>query len=453
MVRKDSAATTRTVQRAADIRRRAPASVHLRLVHPRPLRGLLALTSRRLVIGRKPSEEPAARVGHETVSRNHLEVTWDARLGSHVGRDLGSHNGSWVDGVRVGEDAVSLPDGAVVRLGDVVGVIEHGPVPADGAPASREAVFGEAPAIQRLRAQLARAASDPSPVLVMGETGTGKEFAARELHRLSGRRGPFKALSCAELSPQLIESQLFGHVKGAFTGAAGASEGLFRSAERGTLFLDELGELPLELQAKLLRVLQESEVRPVGSTRSFKIDVRVLAATNRDLPGLVEEGTFRRDLYARLALWELRVPPLRMRRGDIPAWIDRLYEAWCRKRGGRAAGGPELDADATEALLLGEWRDNLRGVDRVVHRLAVDDKDVITLSDISELVSAARPRQVSAPPKPERTTRRPAPSKEELTEALERFDGSIRAVAKHFGRERKQVYRWLKAHGLRQDTD
>src|SRR5690606_21362403 len=198
---------------------------------------------------------------------------------------------------------------------------------------SYEALPGTSMPAQRLRAAVAAAASDRAPVLVLGETGVGKEKIAAELHRLSGRQGPLVAVNCAALSAQLIESQLFGHVRGAFTGATQERAGLFRAATGGTLFLDELGEMPLELQPKLLRAVELGEVVAVGSTQPHRVDVRLIAATNRSLTDEVVAGRFRRDLYARLALWEIAAPPLRSRRADIIDWIDRLHRLWWEPRG------------------------------------------------------------------------------------------------------------------------
>jgi len=184
-------------------------------------------------------------------------------------------------------------------------------------------IIGQDPLINRIAHHAGRAAQVECTVLISGETGTGKEVWARMLHRMGPRRGkPFVPVNCAALTATLAESQLFGHVRGAFTGAAGESLGVFRAGESGVVFLDEIGDMPLELQPKLLRVLQEGEVTPVGAARPINIDVQVVAATNRDLARDVEEGRFREDLYYRLNLVELKMPPLRSRTEDIPQFID-----------------------------------------------------------------------------------------------------------------------------------
>jgi transcriptional regulator with PAS, ATPase and Fis domain len=267
---------------------------------------------------------------------------------------------------------LGLESGAILRVGDVLLVVEPGHTLDDRSvpQVAQGAVPGDATLVRALRAQLARAAPDRSPVLIIGDTGTGKEQLAREVHRLSGRAGPFLAINCATFSEQIIESQLFGHVKGAFTGAATDHPGLFRAAEGGTLFLDEIGEMPKELQAKLLRAIQEREVLAVGATRPHAVDVRVVAATHRHLAARARAGEFRQDLYARLALWELKVPSLDERKGDLLLWIERLYQDWLKERNLPTREALSFDADAAQALLLSPWPENLRTVGRLVHDLA-----------------------------------------------------------------------------------
>lgn len=288
-----------------------------------------------------------------------------------MARDLGSRNGSAVDGVPLASGWRPLAEGSVLRLGDVVLVYELGQEldPPEPPGISREAVPGLAVRMRRLRGMVARAAPDISPALIIGETGTGKERLAAELHRASGRKGAFVAVNCATFGEQLFESQLFGHVKGAFTGADSDNAGLFRAADGGTLFLDEIGDMPLDVQPKLLRAIQEGEIRPVGSTKPIRVDVRIVGATHHPLPVRVAEGKFRQDLYARLALWQLELPPVRLRRSDILFWIDHLHAMWAEARG-MDSSAPRFDADAATALLLAPWKENLRAVDRLVHELA-----------------------------------------------------------------------------------
>ncbi len=444
-------------------RRRAPADAIVRVVYPAELaRDIVVSGGDRVVLGRKPAEGDHGRLKHPTVSRSHFAIQWDAAAGHHTGADLGSHNGSHVDWKALPPQVPEpLADGSILQIGDVIAVYQRGrgvgaaPV----AHVSRERIPGDSAAIRLVRSSVARAAPDPSPVLLVGETGTGKEWIANEIHALSGRAGPLVALNCAALSPQLVESQLFGHVRGAFTGATTEQEGLFRAADGGTLFLDEVAELPMASQVALLRVLQEREVRPVGATRTFRFDVRVIAATNRDLSTEVEAGAFRRDLYARIALWEIRVPPVRERRADVFGWIHRLYQRWLEQRGG---GGPELSfsPEAAELIMRCPWTDNLRGIDRLIHALAASSlAGPVQPEDLPEWVRAPQPPATphrasdadAEPPSSEsgrQRARRPAPSKEEFAAVLDELGGNVRAMAKHFGRDRRQIYRWLEAFGL-----
>jgi transcriptional regulator with PAS, ATPase and Fis domain len=339
--------------------------------YPPDLTLAIDLSRERTVLGRLPEDATSPALHHPTVSRAHFAIEWDAAARTHVGRDLGSRNGASIDGKKMELGWHPLVSGSVLRIGDVLLVYEAGHTldEADAHDVSRFAIPGDALAIRRLRAKLSRAAPDLSPVLIIGETGTGKEQIASEVHARSGRRGAFVAVNCATLGEQLIESQLFGHVKGAFTGATGDQQGLFRAAEGGTLFLDEIGEMSKELQPKLLRAIQEREVMAVGSAKTVKVDVRVVAATHQDLAEKAKTGAFRQDLYARLALWELRVPPVGARRADTLAWIDLLYRNWLSER---SLSGRELvfDADAAEVLLVAPWTENLRGINRFVHEIA-----------------------------------------------------------------------------------
>ncbi len=348
----------------------------LRAVYPRDLRAIIDLAQERVVLGRLPDDLTSPPVVHPTVSRAHFMVEWDPGLQTHVGKDLNSRNGTWVNGQPAGLGWHPLAPGSVVRIGDVLFIYEDGHTlqQPEASEVSLTNVPGDSIVIRRLRAQLARAATDISPALVTGETGTGKEKIAYELHRLSGRQGEFVAINCAALGEHLIESQLFGHLKGAFTGATADQPGLFRTAEGGTLFLDEIGEMPLALQPKLLRAIQEREVRAVGAHRNIKVDVRVVAATHRDLAVRAHGGDFRQDLYARLALWEIYVPPIRSRRSDILYWLHLLHAEWQKERTHDQPKPIELHPSAAEALLLADWPENLRGLNRLVHDLSTQPR-------------------------------------------------------------------------------
>jgi len=421
------------------LRAAAPAG-RLSIVFPTALAAAFPVAAGPVVVGRRG----ACEVRHPTVSRAHLAITWSDRAAAYLAHDLGSHNGSALDGAPLGPEPRALADGSVLRLGDVLAIWESSA--ALGVPGAEDAdtcdaIPGRAVAVQALRAAIARAAADPSPVLILGETGSGKERVARELHRRSGRTGALVAINCAALQPSLVESELFGHGRGAFTGAHEAQRGLFREAHGGSLFLDEIGELPAALQAKLLRAIQERCVQPIGAAGPVAVDVRVLAATHRDPAWAIAAGVLREDLYARLSLWELRVPPLRARRVDLHDWLIRLYRAW------RPTGAlPPLSGDAMEALLVQRWPLNLRALERLVRELATRSPDrLVERCDLPAWLDPA-PAAPAEPPPAE--PRPPPPSRDEFVAAFAELGGNVRALARRFGRERRQIYRWIEAHGV-----
>ena len=213
------------------------------------------------------------------------------------------------------------------------------------------------------------------PALLLGETGTGKEVVAREIHRVSALREPFVTIDCSSMVGPLMESELFGHVKGAFTGAAASKMGLIEAANNGTAFFDEIGELPLDLQAKLLRVLQEKEFRPVGSLATRRSDFRIIAATNRDLAKEVEKGTFRRDLFFRLNVINIRLAPLRDRKEDIPVLINHFLS--------RVGGAYTLTSEVMEVLLSYEWPGNVRELENCIqHMVAINSGPLLHVADL-----------------------------------------------------------------------
>jgi two-component system NtrC family response regulator len=251
-------------------------------------------------------------------------------------------------------------------------------------------MVGRSAPMERVLREASRAAPSDASVLILGESGTGKELLARALHYNSPRaRGPFVSVNVASIPAPLVEAELFGVVKGAFTGAVADREGLFRRADGGTLFLDEIGEMPSGTQATLLRVLERLEVRPVGGDREETVDVRVLAATNRDLAAAVEEGAFRRDLYHRLAVLTLRLPPLRERVGDLELLVAHFLE----KHG---APGVIVEPDAMRALAGWPWPGNVRELENELRRAALMRRDParIALTDLSETVRAGSPPPV-----------------------------------------------------------
>jgi two-component system response regulator AtoC len=250
---------------------------------------------------------------------------------------------------------------------------------------SLHGIIGNSPSIQKVLRLISRLKDTRTPVLISGESGTGKELVARALHfRGSMANRPFVAVDCGSLVPTLIESELFGYEKGAFTGALRSKEGLLQSADSGTIFFDEVGELPLEMQAKLLRFLQEKEVRPVGSNQKVKVDVRIMAATNRDLDAEYKRGTFRKDLYFRLNVVSIALPCLRERRSDIPILAAFFLERLAPGRDVQLSGG------AIKAMMAYDWPGNVRELENCLERaVALGDQRVIEACDLPPAIAGA----------------------------------------------------------------
>lgn len=273
--------------------------------------------------------------------------------------DLGSTNGTWVNGVRVGQ--AELGPGAWVRVGQSDLVLER----AEGEKRSAyQGIISRSPLMREVFDRIERIAPSLAPVAIFGETGTGKELVARAIHQRSDRaKGPFIPVNCAAISKELVESELFGHEKGAFTGATSARKGAFEEAQGGTLFLDEIGELPLDLQAKLLRTLESGEIRRVGSSRPFRADVRIVAATHRDLRAMARERTFREDLYFRLSVIRIDLPPLRARKEDIAILAEHLLGLYAPE-----GPLPSLSNEALVRLSSYSWPGNVRELRNVLAR-------------------------------------------------------------------------------------
>jgi DNA-binding NtrC family response regulator len=260
-----------------------------------------------------------------------------------------------------------------------------------GAQPALGSMVGDSPAMRAVHTMIARVAPSAATVLITGESGTGKELIARELHAQSQRAdGPFIAVNCAAMPAQLLESELFGHERGAFTDAKTSRSGLFLEAQGGTLFLDEIGEMPPEMQAKLLRALQERKVRPVGASRERAFDARLVAATARDLPRALEEGTFRADLFYRLNVCPILVPPLRDRRGDVAALAQAFTERFAARTGKQVAG---LTPEALRKLLAYQWPGNVRELENCIERaVAMTASELLVAADLPEHIFSYRPQ-------------------------------------------------------------
>ncbi|MEL7450986.1 MAG: sigma-54 dependent transcriptional regulator [Pseudomonadota bacterium] len=276
---------------------------------------------------------------------------------------------------------------------------------------------GVSDAIEDVRTLLNQVSTSDATVIITGESGTGKEVAACQIHSLSNRAsGPFVAVNCGAIPAELIESELFGHVKGAFTGALQNRKGKFVQADGGTLFLDEVGDMPLDLQVKLLRVLQERRVEPVGSSRSVPIDVRIIAATNRTLPDEVEANRFREDLYYRLNVFPVEMPPLRERRKDIPALVEEFRAANARRYGVEVS----LADDALDALTQYHWPGNIRELSNVMERLAVSFPDrPVTAADLPLGPAAGREKPAAVTDSPAATPKATTDSGTDQAAALQ----------------------------------
>jgi DNA-binding NtrC family response regulator len=392
------------------------------------------------------------RLADQRVSSRHA-VLRKASGGWEV-EDLASKNGTFVNGRRVTREP--LRDGDLLELGHSFLLFrDRCPAPSGLPRSTRARATALAPGLGTLMpalaerfAQLAKVAPTRIPILVTGETGTGKEVVASAIHELSGRPGPFVAVNCGAIARNLAESELFGYRKGAFSGALEDRAGLVRSSDGGTLFLDEFAELPAEARTTLLRVLQESEVLPVGGTRPVPVDLRLVVATHRDLEAMVAAGEFRADLLARVGGFRLTLPPLRERREDLGALVAELLIRHAPQRHDVA-----LRPDAARALLHHDWPLNVRELEKALATaLALAAGGLIELAHLpAEVVRG--PLQTPAPPTPP-----PAPltdqeqeQKGRLVEALQANQGNVTAAAQALGEYRTQVHRWLKRYGIDPD--
>jgi len=308
-------------------------------------------------------------------------------------------------------------------------------------------IVGSSAKIQDVLRMISRLKDTRTPVLISGESGTGKELVARAIHfRGSFANRPFVAVDCGSLVPTLIESELFGYEKGAFTGALRSKTGLFQSANGGTIFLDEIGELPLELQAKLLRVLQEKEIRPVGSNQKVKVDVRVVAATNRDLEAEYRNGTFRKDLYFRLNVVTVHLPALRERRSDIP-----MLAHWFLDR-----HAPDSSMQVTHAamkcLLQYDWPGNVRELENCIERaVALGDRKTIDLGDLPPTIATASPSSEAAEGMiagPVSSTDLEDIERATIERVFEQVKGDKALAGKMLGISRATLYRKLKRYNI-----
>ncbi len=410
--------------------------------HRRPRPGLLVLFSEselslsrhafsgaaETTIGRHPENHiPLNDAG---MSRHHAMVTFGGGGSVKVG-DQGSHNGTFLNGQKVTSSGVPARYGDVVRCGTtLLLVVPDVKVYALWPDAATASPLMGGPDMDAVRQRIKAVAEQEMHVLIYGETGTGKDITASMLHEQSERKnGAFVPLNCSAVPESLFEAELFGARKGAFTGAVTDRPGILLGAHNGTLFLDEVGEMPLSVQPRLLRAVEQGEFRPLGGNKALRVNLRIVAATHRDLAREVEHGTFREDLYYRLCNTVITLPPLRQRRDDV-VLLAQQHIACVAQR-------VTMSARLVEKLLLHSWPGNVRDLYRVLNSALVEAR----VGGDSQLTSAHLPGELS----------RPAPAGDLLTsvkEALTRNKGNVAHTAQDLGVQRKAVYTVLKEHGL-----
>jgi DNA-binding NtrC family response regulator len=366
--------------------------------------------------------------------------------------DLGSTNGSTVWGTRV--ERAALQDGDLIGLGSTLflfrSLVVNQRLAANKEllPTPGHEIETLCPVLEEANHRIAKVATSPLTVLLLGETGTGKELLAHALHRLSKRSGPLVIVNCGAIPAPLMEAQLFGHVRGAFTGAVRDEVGFVRAAHGGTLFLDEVADLPPGSQAALLRVLQNGDVTAVGSTKSVKAEIRVVAATHRDLFALTREGLFRQDLYARLAGFVQQLPPLRERSEDLGLLISRLLLRHA------ADGVPSLTLPAAHALFAHAYPLNIRELEHGLQSaVALAAGDPIALQHLPDALRQPRPPQRAEPARSPSGRATPLSAEDAairaaLEQALSSSAGNVTETARRMGKARQQVQRWLRRFGL-----
>jgi transcriptional regulator with GAF, ATPase, and Fis domain len=446
------------------IRREArPATVNLRrcklVVIKGPQRGTeYVIASDVIQVGKAPEND--LTIGDETVSRQHFAIVRDAK--GYLLRDLQSTNGTFLDGAEIKE--------AYIRAGAVIGAgaseLKFTPFEEriEILPSEKEVLgemVGRSRPMREIFGLIERIATTDATVLIEGETGTGKDMIARTLHQLSKRKdAPFIVVDCGAVAGTLIESELFGHEKGAFTGAVAARQGAFELASGGTVFLDELGELALDLQPKLLRVLEQRELRRVGGSRTLKVVLRVIAATRKDLRSEVEKGKFREDLYFRLNVVPITAPPLRERREDIGPLVDHFLSRLASS-GPPDAPPPALSETTRAALYAHDWPGNVRELRNVIERalaLGTDPGALVAPLGDQPLRAAAAAATVGGPDgfdfEPGLSFRDTKERWNEIFERrylqwlLKRADGNISKAARDADMDRKYLHKLLRKYGI-----
>jgi transcriptional regulator with GAF, ATPase, and Fis domain len=401
------------------------------------------------------SEQNDLVLPEDTVSREHCEIIQDGR--GYLLKDLGSTNGTFLDGAEVKEAYVRA--GSVVTVGMVQLKFQPFEERIEILPSESDhlgEMVGRSLAMREIFSVVERVAQTEVTVLIEGETGTGKDMVARTIHELSKRaEGPFIVVDCGAVAASLIESELFGHEKGAYTGATAMRQGAFELANGGTLFLDELGELSLDLQPKLLRVLEQREIRRVGGNRTIKVDIRVVAATKQDLRSQIEQGKFREDLYFRLAVVPLYMPPLRERKDDIPAMVQAFVS--------KLSQGEQVDVpdDVLDSLMAHDWPGNVRELRNILERGVFLSKqmgpDAFKMMSFGGSIFTARNRPSKSPEIQFDPALSYRANKERWSDEferrylkwlLDRAEGNISRAAREAEMDRKYLHKLIKKHGI-----
>ena len=407
-------------------------------------RARLQIVGDELYLGRRaeglPVQASVAVLDDGLVSSQHARIVRGS--GGYDLEDLGSKNGTFIDNLRA-EGRQRLRDGALVFVGNHVGVFRMvSQIELEAIKAELVAPLGPvataSPALAVACDRLRRLAASEGELFIVGETGVGKEVYARSVHEASRRKGKFVAINCAAIPRELVESELFGYRAGAHSTAHQAKAGLIEEAEGGTLFLDEIGEMTPEAQIKILRFLQDRELTPLGSTRPRRMDVRIIAATNRTVVGPGKSG-LRDDIVARLGAAPIHLPPLRNRIEDLGALVGHFMA-------GVPAQGPRFEQPAFRALTLHAWPLNVRELEKIVTTAAVlTGGKPIALRDLPEPIA----RVLSAPAAPgARRSTGPSPTPAQLEELLRRYEGNVADVSRELGKHRAAVWRWIKKFGL-----
>jgi transcriptional regulator with PAS, ATPase and Fis domain len=393
-------------------------------------------------LGREETCLGPGALSESRISRKHARV-WVTGGGTIKVEDKGSRNGTFLNGERI--EQADMAAGDVLRLGNVLILIHR--CPAVYSIPAHPTLIGVSYAMSEVVADIDRVARHTTTVLIYGETGTGKELVSRAIHDESERKGAFKVINCGGMTDTLLQSELFGHVRGAFSGADRDREGLIEAANDGTLFLDEIGDASPSLQVSLLRFLQEGEVRRIGGNQTRKVNTRIIAASHRRLDQMVADGSFREDLFARLSRWEIHLPPLRDRLEDVPHLVQLFL---------KQQEHPEPELHYSLSLLLNRyhWPRNVRELEMAVERAVIESDGQSPIAVTPAVARLLERREVSGDevgaevPSSARADTKKMRNKAGLEGLLRKHGGNVRLVSQELGVARNTLYRWFSSFDL-----